>query len=160
MEFNLSSKYNIKNFFYYEYTLETATDIEKGHITINSSNSRSTSTLSSIEDCRFTKTENSEKIDYISEIQPALHDNKKSCWETICKNIIIGNYDLTQNEYSKLNVLRKECISLYDEKNEKHEKLLEDFLDTYIELSKQNKKELKNKPGLLWKEIGFQVSTL
>jgi len=160
MEFNLSSKYKIKKQNYYEHNLELKADIEKGHITINTSTSTSTSTLSSIEDCRFQKTENSENIDYISEIQPALHENKKSCWESICKNIMIGNYDLTQNEYSKFNILRKECISLYDEKNEKHEKLLEDLLDTYIELCKQNNKELKNKPGSLWKEIGFQVSTL
>jgi hypothetical protein len=71
----------------------------------------------------------------------------------------MSNYDLTQNEYSKLNILRKECISLYDEKNETHEKLLEDLMDSYIELCKENKKELKTKPGALWKEIGFQVLT-
>ena len=102
--------------------------------------------------------EYSDEVDYISEIQPSNHESKKSCCEYFLKNIfLISNSDLTQNEYSKQNILRRECITVYDEKNEKHEKLLEDLLDTYIELSKENNKELKNKVVPLWKELGFQV---
>lgn len=124
-------------------------DIEKGHITFNTSTSISNSHKEI--DGYY------DRIDMISEIQPSLHENKKSCLEYFFKNIFMPNYDLTQNEYSQLNILRKECVTNYDEKNDKHERLLTDFLDTYIELCKENKKELKNKSGILWKEIGFQV---
>ena len=60
--------------------------------------------------------EYSDEIDYISEIQPSIHENKKSCCEYFLKHIfLIPNRDITQNEYSKQNILRKECITVFDD---------------------------------------------
>ena len=74
-------------------------------------------------------------------MQPTIHENKKNCCEIICK-LCVFNCDLTKKEYKKFNKLKSECITLYDQNNEDHEKLLKSILEYN-----------KNKT---WRQLGFQ----
>jgi len=61
------------------------------------------------------------------------------------------NYDLTKNEYTNINDLRKECLLQFLESNQNHEKLLKDLVATYIEITNISI------PDFSWKTLGFQV---
>jgi hypothetical protein len=86
-------------------------------------------------------------------VQPASHDSKQWCCEKIMKNIILSNYDLTKSEYKKYNLLRRECLLLYEETNANHEKLLKDLFDNFLEIAKEKISDLNS---LSWKVLGFQ----
>ncbi len=86
-------------------------------------------------------------------MQPASHDNKQWCCEKFLKNILLSNYDLTKIEYKKYNLLRRECLLLYEENNLNHEKLLKDLFDNFLEIAKE---KFSNLNSLSWKVLGFQ----
>jgi hypothetical protein len=129
-------------------------DIEKGNsfTTKYKSNSASTTTLSTI-------TESTTLMeDELSEIQPALHEGRKNCCESLFKGLFITNYDLTINEYKAYNKLKRDCLVSYDENVPKHEEILKDFYQNFVEvveLDEQMKVDSRS-----WKSLGFQVKCL
>jgi hypothetical protein len=92
----------------------------------------------------------------ISEMQPSTHESKKSCFETLCK-CCVNNYDLTKAEYKKFNQFRAECIILYDEKNLKHESILNELMECLKDLEVDNRSRSEN---ISWKQLGFQVKSI
>jgi hypothetical protein len=75
-------------------------------------------------------------------MQPSIHGTKKSCIEVLCK-LCVKNCDLTKKEYKKFNALKKECITLYDQNNYEHERILNEILENSLDKTS-------------WKKLGFQ----
>ncbi len=99
---------------------------------------------------------NSSLFNDIADVQPSVHEDKKSCCERFCY-LLYTNQDLTKSEYKKYINIRKDCLAVYDERNEMHEKLLKDLFDTYLDLTNSKNEE---KITTSWKILGFQVISL
>jgi hypothetical protein len=84
------------------------------------------------------------------------------------------NYDLTYSEYKSFDTLKKKVIHAYNNKNEEHEKILQDLFNRTKEIlnkdnnsseitqistkESENEKNSNKEEEKIWRKIGFQTS--